>query len=314
MRVLVTGADGFVGRAACLTLLEEGFEARAAVRRIGKSTTWLPPDVTVVRDIVSDPKWAEALDDVDVVVHLAGRAHELKDPQGEFRRVNAYGTRSLARMAADTGVKRFVYISSIGVHGRATHERPFTEEDPPSPHGAYAISKWEAEQALHQVAAESGLEVVILRPPLMYGPYVKANFLRLMRLVDRMLLLPLDSIDNLRSLLYVHNLASAIIVCIDRPEAAGEVFLISDGENVSTPELIRRIAQVLERPVYLSPFPPHLIRAAGRLVGKSAMVERLLASLVVDDSKIRRVLGWQPPYTLTEGLRETALWFKGSFM
>lgn len=315
-RVLVTGADGFVGRAVCPVLSDEGFAVRAAVRRADDVTARLPcEEVVAVGDIGSVTVPAEAFAGVDAVVHLAGRAHVLKetaeDPRAEFRRVNAFGTEHLARMAASAGARRFVYTSSIGVNGRTTHGRAFDEEDPPSPHNAYAASKWEAERALRRVAAETGLEVVVLRPPLMYGPHVKANFLRLMKLVDRGLPLPLGSVHNRRSLLYVYNLAGAIAACIDRPEAAGETFLISDGEDVSTPELVRRIARALGRKSRLLPFPPRLMRAAARLAGKQAMVEQLLDPLVIDGGRIQHHLGWRPPYTMAEGLEETARWFDG---
>lgn len=312
--MLVTGADGFVGRAVCPILSDKGFAVRAAVRRVNEHAARLPCEgVVAVGDIGTVS--AEAFDGVDAVVHLAGRAHVLRetaeDPRAEFRRVNAFGTEHLARMAASAGAKRFVYISSIGVHGRVTRDRPFDEEDPPSPHNAYAASKWEGERALHRVAAETGLEAVVLRPPLMYGPQVKANFLRLMEVVVRGLPLPFGSVRNNRSLLYVYNLADAIAACVERPEAAGETFLISDGEDVSTPELVRRISRALGRTSRLLPFPPRLMRAAARLAGKQAMVEQLVDSLVIDGGRIKHVLGWRPPYTVEEGLEETARWFDG---
>ena len=315
-RVLVTGANGFVGFNTCRLLREGGFVVRAAVRRAGRLPARLSEDEIVVPgDIGPGTEWGPVLEGVSAVVHLAGRVHVLRetvlDPQGEFYKANVDGTERLARAAASARVRRFVYVSSIGVNGKSTHGRPFTEGYTPSPHNSYAISKWEAEQSLRRVAEETGLGVTVLRPPLIYGPGVKANFLRLMRLVNRGLPLPLRSIDNRRSLIYVANLANAIAVCLDHPKAAGETFLVSDGEDVSTPELIRRIARSLGRSVWLLPLPPPLVRAAGRLMKQSASVEPLLDSLEMDSSKIARTLGWRPPSPMMEGLEETAKWFMG---
>jgi nucleoside-diphosphate-sugar epimerase len=249
------------------------------------------------------------------VVHLAGRVHVLReafaDPEAEFHRVNVLGTERLARAAADAGVERLVFVSSVGVHGQATSGLAFTEEHEPSPRNVYAVSKWDAERAVREVAAETGLEYVILRPPLIYGPGVKANFLRLLEVVDRRLPLPFGSIDNRRSLLYVGNMADAIVECASNPRAAGETFLLSDGEDVSTPDLVRRISIALGRHPLVLPFPLGLIRVLGQLTGRAAMIEPLLDSLVVDSGKVRRTLDWKPPHTLEEGLRDTARWFKG---
>lgn len=308
--VLVTGADGFIGQALCKSLSVTGYFVRRAVRT---SLSAKGEEAYAVGEIGPATDWTAALDGVNCVVHLAARTHVIRersrDPWGEFCRVNVVGTERLARMAAERGVRRLVYISSAGVNGNLTADRPFTEDDKPRPHNPYTLSKWEAEQRLHQVAQETELEVVVLRPPLVYGPGVKANFLSLIGLVNSGLPLPMGSIDNHRSLLYVGNLADAIIKCIDHPRAAGEIFLLSDGEDVSTPQLVDHIACSLEKPARVLPFPPSLIRAAGKISGKTR-VGQLLGSLVVDSSKIRRVLGWQPPYTLTEGLKETALWFR----
>lgn len=314
-RVLVTGANGFVGQAVCATLPKAGHAVRAAVRNSRTMrSSFSDGEVVVVGEIGPDTSWAPVLEGVDVVVHLAGRVHVLKetfrDPLAEFHKTNVLGTEHLARAAAGMGVRRLVYMSSIGVNGRATRGRSFTEEQEPRPHNPYAVSKWEAEEALGRVAAETGLEVVVLRPPLVYGPGVKANFLRLMRLVDRGLPLPLGLAENRRSLVYVGNLADAVVACVTRPEAAGEAFLISDGEDVSTPELLHMIGGALDRPVRLLPVPPRLLRAAGRLTGASSAVEPLLGSLTVDSGKIRRTLGWRPPCAMMEGLQRTAKWFR----
>lgn len=310
----MTGANGFVGQVVWTTLVQAGLPVRAVVRSLNRVPVSLRcSDVVGVGNIGPDTVWDSAVSDVDTVVHLAGRVHVLKetfeDPQAEFHKINVLGTAHLARQAASAGVRRLIYISSIGVNGRATQSRPFTEEPVPAPHNPYAISKWEAERILQEIAWETGLEVVILRPPLVYGPGVKANFLRLMQLADRGLPLPLGSVRNRRSLLYVRNLADAISVCIDHPRAPGGLFLVSDGEDVSTPELIRHIANALQRPVRLLPFPPRLLYAASRLNRRLSALEPLLTSLVVDSSKIRNVLDWKPPYSMKEGLKDTAVWF-----
>lgn len=314
-RVLVTGANGFVGRVVCGALPAAGHEVRAAVRGLEKLPE--PPpggEVVAVGSIGPETDWRAALDGVDVVVHLAGRVHvlkeRLKDPRSGFHRVNVLGTERLARAAAEAGVERIVHVSSIGVNGISTQKRAFTEADEPVPHNHYAISKWDAEKALRRVSEETALDVVILRPPLVYGPGVKANFLRLMHLVNRRLPLPLRSVDNRRSLIYVGNLADAVSACVSDPRAAGQLFLLSDGEDVSTPNLLRSIGSVLRKPAVLLPLPPALLRAAGRAGRKPSMVEPLLDSLMVDGGKIRHTLGWRPPYTMTEGLRETARWYE----
>lgn len=311
---LITGSNGFVGRTLCEKMLAKGWQVRGTVRS-AKDAPSLPTGVEAnpIQSIGPDTDWSTALAGVDVVVHLAARVHVMNDsaadPLSEFRLVNVTGTERLARMAAANGIKRFVYISSIKVNGEVC-EKPFTERDIPAPVEPYGVSKWEAEQVLHKVAEETGLEVVIIRPPLVYGPGVKANFLSLFKIVDRGVPLPLASIDNRRSFIYLGNLVDAIITCISHPEASGQTYLISDGADVSTPELIRRVGAALGRPARLFPLPPALMRFAGKLIGKSAAVERLLGSLTLDSSKIGRELAWKPPYTMQEGLRETAEWFK----
>jgi nucleoside-diphosphate-sugar epimerase len=314
-RVLVTGANGFVGRAVCAALPEAGFEVRAAVRSPKRLPEGLDGgEVVSVGEICARTDWRSALEGVDTVVHLAGRVHvlkeRLKDAQPEFRRVNVLGSEKLARAAAEAGVRRLVHVSSIGVNGISTPSRPFTEADEPHPHNHYSISKWEGEKAMRRVAGETGLELVVLRPPLVYGPGVKANFLRLMHLVDRRLPLPLASVNNRRSLIYVGNLADAVVTCVTRPEAAGELFLVSDGEDVSTPGLLRSIAAALRKPALLAPFPPTLLRAGGRVARRPSMVEPLLDSLMVDATRIHRTLGWRPAYTMAQGLKETARWYE----
>jgi nucleoside-diphosphate-sugar epimerase len=252
----------------------------------------------------------------------------------EFRRVNVAGTEHLARSAAASGVKRLVYVSSIKVNGESTlspstlsPSRPprklspacgggehniFTESDIPNPQDPYGISKWEAEQALHRIAEETGLEVVIVRPPLVYGAGVKGNFAQMLKVLARGIPLPLASVRNLRSLVYVGNLADALIACATHPAAAGQTYLVSDGEDVSTPGLLRQLGDGMGRPARLFPWPAALLKLAGRVVGKADQVERLLGSLQVDSGKIRRELGWTPPHTLQQGLQATAEWYRNA--
>jgi len=312
MKILVTGATGFIGRALCPLLRSRGFAVRAAVR--GRAA--LPADIEIATIDALGPSthWSAAVSGVDAVVHLAGRAHVLDhtgaDEAERVRAVNVEATVHLARAATRAGVRRFVFVSTAKVHGEQNAGGPWTEQDAPAPQDLYAQSKWEAEQALTQLSRTSALEVVILRPPLVYGPGVKANFLRLLRTVDRGLPVPLGAIHNRRSLVYVDNLADAIATCLDRPAAANRTFLVSDGEDVSMPELIRRVAGALDRPVRLVGVPLWLLRFGARLLRRDADFERLAGDLAVDASAIRRDLGWQPPYSMQAGLESTAKWYR----
>lgn len=303
MQVLITGANGFVGKALVGELAGAGHRVVSAVRRRAS----LPNEV-LVDGLGPDIEWGRALAGCDAVVHLAARVHVMRDaaadPFAEFRRVNTEGTLRLARQAAEVGVRRFVFISSVKVNGER-RDLPYRETDAPSPEDAYAISKWEAEQGLHRIAVETGLEVVVLRPPLVYGPGVKANFARLLRTVARGLPLPLGAIRNRRSLLYLGNFVDAIRLCLEHPAAAGQTFLLDDGEAVSTPELIRAIARASGTKPRLMPVPPGLLRFAATLLGKGAALSRLTGSLYVDASAIHSRLGWTPPYSLEEGLAAT---------
>lgn len=304
MNILVTGADGFIGRHLCRTLETAGSRVVRAVRR-------LQPGSITVGDIDGATEWTDALRGVTAVVHLAARAHIMHDPAPdpltEFRKVNVQGTQNLARQAAKAGIKRFVFISSIKVNGEATcGEKKITETDAPAPQDPYGISKWEAELALRDVAEETGLELVILRPTLVYGPGVRANFLKLMKLAAFGIPLPLGSVKNLRSLIYVDNLCDLIFRCLIHPAAAGETFLVSDGQNVSTPELLRMLAEAQHKKARLFPVPEKILKLAGRLVGCSAEMERLCGSLQVDISHTKKILGWTPPFTLEDGIRKTA--------
>lgn len=313
-KILITGATGFVGRILCERLVADGRQVMGAVRSMEQAAALLSGvEVVQIDSIGADTDWSDALTGVDTVVHLAARVHVMNDsasdPLAEFRKVNVAGIERLARIAATNGVKRLVYISSVKVNGEGALN-PYTENDAAAPEDPYGISKWEAEQVLHKVAEDTGLEVVILRPPLVYAPGVKANFLSLFKIVDRGIPLPLAGVSNHRSLIYLGNLVDAIVTCINHQKASGQTYLVSDGEDVSTPELIRRVADALGRPARLFPFPPSLMRLAGKLFGKTDAVARLISSLTIDSSKIRRELNWKPPYTMEQGLKETAGWFK----
>ncbi|MGC2048825.1 MAG: SDR family oxidoreductase [Gallionella sp.] len=314
MRFLVTGANGFVGRPLCAELLRQGHVVRAAIR----SSAQLPDGVEAVSvgNIDGDTDWADALQDVEVVIHLAARVHVMKDtaadPRAEFLKVHLHGTMNLARQAARTGVKRFVYVSSIKVNGEETHgQRCYVEQDTPAPQDSYGVSKWQAEQALRRIAQETKLEVVIVRPPLVYGPGVKGNFISLLAALENGIPLPLAGANNKRSMVYVGNLASALIACATHAAAVGQTYLVRDGEDVSTALLVEKIAGALGRKPRSFNLPSGLLRAAAKVLKRSAQVDRLFGSLRVNDAKLRNELGWVPPYTLEQGLRITADWYLG---
>jgi len=313
-RFLVTGANGFVGKPLCAELLRQGHAVRAAVR----SSDQLPDGVEAVTigNIDGDTDWTEALQDVERVIHLAARVHVMKDkaadPLTEFLRVNLHGSENLARQAARAGVKRLVYVSSIKVNGEQTLGRhSYTEQDTPAPKDAYGVSKWRAEQALQRIAQETKLEVVIVRPPLVYGPGVKGNFINLLAAIDNEIPLPLAGAKNNRSLLYVGNLVNALFVCATHPAANGETYLVRDGEDIPTSLLVKKIAAALGRKPRCFNFSPGLLRAGAMVLGRSAQVDRLFGALCVNDEKLRNELDWIPPFTLEQGLRITADWFVG---
>lgn len=309
MNVLVTGATGFVGSALVRLLLDQGKQVVAGVRMVSSK---LPAGVrqVPVGDMLAYADWSDALNSVDAVVHAAARVHvrrdQVSEPLAEFRKVNVDGTLQLARQAAGAGVKRFVFISSIKVNGQVTeHEQYFFPDDVPNPVDPYGISKYEAEQGLLQIAKKTGMEAVIIRPPLVYGPGVKANFLSIMQLVHKGIPLPLDAVPNKRSLLALDNLVDFIARCLDHPGAANEVFLISDGEDVSTTELLRRIAVTFGKRALLFPVPLGLMKFAAGLLGKREVVDRLFGSLRVDSSKAFDLLGWNPVVTMDKALQKT---------
>jgi nucleoside-diphosphate-sugar epimerase len=310
MKVLVTGAGGFVGQPLCAQLERAGHEVRRALHRPAPDPE---PDSVVVGEVGANTDWTGALLGVEAVVHLAARVHILRDdasdPLAEYNRVNVEGTRGLALAAVRAGVRRFVFLSSAKVHGERS-VRPFRELDLTRPEDAYAVSKLEAEAALQTACAGSAVQWSILRPPLVYGAGVRANFLRLLRSVAHGVPLPLASIRNRRSLIYLGNLVHAAQACLERPRAAGRTFLVSDGEDLSTPELVRRVARALDTPVRLFPAPVWLLRGVGAIARRSATVERLVDSLQLDIGAIRSALEWQPPFAVDDGLAETARWYR----
>jgi nucleoside-diphosphate-sugar epimerase len=308
--VLVTGGRGFVGMALSTAALSKGFAVRISSRQ--KLTT--PRSLLEfcqVGDLCPTTDWFAALQGIDAVVHCAGRAHVMKDtavdPLAIFRTVNLDGTLSLARQAVEARVKRFVFISSIGVNGAQTVlGKPFSEIDKPNPHNAYALSKWEAEQGLLRIAAETGMEVVIIRPPLVYGPGAPGNFGSLIRWLQRGVPLPLGAIHNQRSLVALDNLVDLIVTCLTHPAAANQTFLVSDGEDVSTTELLRRMGQATGHPARLVSVPAGLLKLAATMLGKRDVAQRLCGSLQVDIEKTLRLLDWTPPLSLDQGLKKAA--------
>jgi nucleoside-diphosphate-sugar epimerase len=273
-------------------------------------------ETVTVGAIDAETKWADALLGVDTVIHLAARVHVMKDkaadPLTEFLKVNLYGTSNLAQQAASAEVKRLVFVSSVKVNGeQTTEDRPFVETDAPDPQDPYAVSKLQAEEVLHSIAKETGMEVVIVRPPLVYGPGMKGNFFSLLAAIDKGVPLPLAGAHNLRGLVYVGNLVDALIACASHPVAAGQTYLVSDGKDVSTAMLVDKIAHALGRSSRSFHIPPGLLRAAASMFGRAEQVDRLFGSLRVNDQKIQRELGWTPPYTMEQGLRATADWYSG---
>jgi nucleoside-diphosphate-sugar epimerase len=364
-KVLITGANGFIGRNLCVFLKKKGYFVRGAVRKDVHDVSGADEYVQI-GDIDQKTDWQQALSGVDTVVHLAARVHIINDttanPVEAFRKVNVFGTERLAQASVQVGVKRFIFASSVKVNGegvadsvgraldsssfdytqdealsgvegasaspqndnggetrndnggkarndnggKAQNDRGvYTEEDVPKPEDAYGISKMEAEQVLKRIADKTGLEVVVLRLPLVYGPGVKANFRNLVKIAGSGLPLPFKGINNKRSFLYLGNLIEAMAACIEHPRAAGQTFLISDGQDLSTPGLIRMIANAMGKRVVLFSLPLRFLRMLCKIMGKAKELEKLTGSLRVDNSKIRNLLGWEPAFTMKEGIRET---------
>lgn len=306
--VAVTGANGFVGRTIVRQLAAAGWRVRSLVRSAASSG----PDLHAVGDISGSTDWAAAIAGCEAIVHLAGLAHvQGRDARGideRYRAVNVDGTLALARAAAAAGIRRFVYLSSAKVNGEG-REEPYRIDDQPAPVDAYAQSKWMAEQGLAELAEGGGLEPAIIRPPLVYGPWVRANFLRLIRMVDRGLPLPFGGVANRRSVVFVGNLGSMISKCLDGPPVAPVLFP-ADAAPLSTPDLLRAIAAALGKPSRLFGVPTPLLQTAASATGKGDEAARLLGSFVVDTVETNRRLSWSPPYSTAGGLAETASWFK----
>jgi nucleoside-diphosphate-sugar epimerase len=317
VRVLVTGASGFIGQHLCSELAAAGLTVRAAVRK--PCEAFLQCDQQIIGGIEYYKEyyknWSAVTSKINVVVHLAARTHVLsrkaREDLAAFREVNVEGTRILAQVCVRAGIRRFVLLSTIKAVGEKTDSGEcFSEVSPCRPCDPYGISKWEAEQVLREVAAGSATEVVILRAPLVYGPRVGANFLRLLRAIDRRTILPLASVHGRRSLLFVGNLASAVRSAIDHPAAADQVFHVADQESVSTKELVFRLGELLKKPARLLPVPVGLLRVAGAISGRSKDIQRLTGSLLVSTDKIQSRLGWSPPFSLSEGLARTVEWYR----
>lgn len=307
--VLVTGANGFVGKILCGQLVNQDYSVRAAVRSSEVSIEHV--NVFVSGNVDATTDWATALNSISTVIHLAARVHVMNDTAvdrlAEFRKVNVDGTLNLARQAASAGVKRFIFMSSVKVNGEYTEvAKPFNEELLANPQDAYGISKHEAEQGLFEIAQQTGMEVVIIRPPLVYGAGVKANFASMMRVVKRGIPLPLGAIHNKRSFVYVGNLVSLILRCIDHPAAENQVFLVSDGHDLSTTELLQGCAVALGVKAMLLPVPQKLIEVGAAILGKQDIAQRLCSNLQIDITKTRTLLGWAPPFSVEQSLKATA--------
>ena len=309
--MLLTGYTGFLGTAVAHRIVDDKcYRLTAVVRReIENPTPGVSP--VVVGELGANIDWTLALGDIDIVIHTAARVHvmndSVNDPLAEFRKVNTEGTLNLARQAASKGIKRFIFISSIKVNGESTlHGKPFTADDEPGPEDPYSISKWETEIGLRRLAEETDMEVVVIRPPLVYGPGVKGNFMSLVRWVNAGLPLPLGSAQNKRSMVALDNLVDLIITCVEHPAAANQTFLVGDGEDLSIVELLQQMGKALGKNPRLLPFPVGLLNLAASLLGKKDVAQRLLGSLQVDISKTQTQLGWEPPISVGEGLNRVA--------
>lgn len=312
MKILVTGANGFIGRALWKALHLAGYQVRPAMRI--PTQYHAISNQTIVGDITETTLWHEALQNITVVIHLAARVHVMNDTAidslAEFRKANVDATLNLARQAANAGVKRFIFLSSIKVNGEATRpEHPFSTDDTPTPTDAYGISKQEAEEALRSLASSTGMEIVIIRSPLVYGPGVRANFLNLMKLVKTGLPLPLGAIHSRRSMVALDNLIDLLITCTYHPAASGKTFMVSDDNDVNITQLLRMLACAMGKRSILLSVPVRIITVTAALLGKSAMTNRIIDSLQVDITQTKSILDWKPVVTMQESLNKTVAHF-----
>ncbi|MCO8642209.1 SDR family oxidoreductase [Burkholderia multivorans] len=315
MHVVVTGASGFVGRALCRVLIERGHRVTGIVRRRGAAPAGVGECVYAGEEFLDiGMNWPAEGGTVECVVHLAARVHVMNDrasdPDAAFRAMNVDGTLRVAEAARQHGVRRIVFVSSIKAVAETDDGQPLREDCPAHPEDPYGRSKHDAEVLLRQFGEATGLETVIVRPPLVYGPEVRANFLRMMDAVARGIPLPLGSISARRSVLYVENLADALLKCVTDPRAAGECFHVADDNPPSITGLLRLVGDAVGKPARLLPVPATALHVIGKLTGRSAAIDRLTGSLQLDTERIKRVLGWQPPYTTREGLEATATWYR----
>jgi nucleoside-diphosphate-sugar epimerase len=311
-RVLVTGAGGFVGSVLCPMLGRAGYRVRAA-SRTERPIPAGASEQAVVGGLGARTDWSRALPGVDLVIHLAARVHDMRATAAAvagYMETNARGTERLAQQATRHGVQRFIYLSSVKVYGKGIAQRAYSAHDLPQPQDPYGMSKWQGERLLLQSASATGLQCVIVRPPLVYGPGVRANFLRLLHWVDAERPLPLAAVHNRRSLVSVWTLCDLLIRVLDHPAAANRTWMVSDGEDLSTPELVRRLANAMGRRARLLPVPPALLRLGGAVTGRGAEVRRLCESLTVDITETRTQLGWSPPLSLDEALTRTVHWYR----
>jgi nucleoside-diphosphate-sugar epimerase len=310
-RVLITGATGFVGGVLCEALAQAGYRVRAALRT-DRTVPICIAEKIVVGDIISTCDWPAALEGVDAVIHTAARVHVMHGPaalSNLYAEINEHGTQCLAEAAARAQVRRFVFLSSVKVNGEETSGRAYTASDVPRPQDAYGISKWHAEQHVMRIAACSSMEAVIVRSPLVYGPCVRANFLRLMRWVDRGWPLPLGAVRNRRSLVSIWNLCNLLVHVLKHPSASGRTWMVSDDEDLSTSDLLCRIGRAMARPVRLFPVPLGALQLCASLVGRRAEFSRISGSLVVDITQTCADLGWSPSVKVDEALARTVAWY-----
>jgi UDP-N-acetyl-alpha-D-quinovosamine dehydrogenase len=314
VKILLTGANGFIGTAIGVTYIAKGGGVRAAIRRNKELPLALDEKFSVVGEIDGRTSWSGAFRDVSVVVHAAARVHvmnrKIRNSLVEYRKINVDGTLNLIRQAAASGVRRFIYISSVKVIGESTRlGKPYEVGDEVSPKDPYGVSKFEAELGLRRVASKLGIEIVIIRPPLVYGPGVKANFLSMMDWLSKGVPLPFGSLTNQRSLVALENLVDLVITCIDHPAAANQTFLVSDGQDLSTTELLRQMAKLLGKRVWLLPIPAQVLESLAPVFGKQDLIERLCGTFQIDISRTCELLDWSPPTSSVEAMNKTAEYY-----